>query len=426
MINVLSSVPTQDSDGHYIDDPIYIQFDQEIEASHLVDTYFKVWRCNADQTAFYDQLALVITKDTVDPRIVCLRPLGPFQPDMYYIVVVTGEEEGIASVGGDYLGSNFTLFFESGSTVRPAGTSVTSAGIDGIDIFVDGSQGLRSSANAGSYQRPSSDVFTASGETAPIALVRTIPGDRSVGVRSLSNMIFYYNDIVASGVPTNALIGRYRDLPVDMDPFADHTIRASGIVTAGNSVAFNIENDMADTTNREFVFTLASYKVRGTSRRAYDTVQHTVRFMGPLSPLYATPDQVSLRLKAFNTDAVIGVSDYELYKLIHEKSTWITEVMGITMTPANRMQINRLVICMVLLEMVNLGLLLTGGGIKSRTLILTSVVYESYKPSDMAAPLQACINNTTNELGGDYVTVLTGIKSGSALGREGKTYGVYR
>jgi len=425
MITVLSSVPVQDSDGHYLDDQILVQFDQEIEASHLIDEYIKLYRCSADQTQFYEQVGLTMATDVDDPRIVHIRPMENLLADSSYILIVTGDTEGITSVGGDYLAANYTLFFETGTGVRPAG-GVTPVGVDGTDPFISGGVG-GTQPSFGGYIRPSNDVFSVSGDTAAISMVQSVPNDRSVGVRDLQAVILYYNDTVATGTAANALQGRYRDLPVDMDPFADRTIIPSGVITAGNSLAFDVSTTgIGDMTNREYVFTIAPYKVRGQNRRLYDPRAHTIRIIGPLTPVYATPDQISMRLKSFSADATLGISDYDLYKLIHEKSSWISEVMGQTMTADNRILLNRLTVCMVLLEIVNLGLIISGGNIKSRTLLLTSVVYDTFKPAEMATPLRECIRDATNSMGGDLQRVFTGIKSGSGLDRDGKTYTVYR
>ena len=426
MISVVSSVPTRDSDGHYLNDPISILFDQEIEASYLTGDYFQLWRTNADQTEFYEQIVLTAAKDATNPLLVAITPGKYLSPETYYVLIVTGGTDGIVSIGTDTLDVNYTLFFESGSAVRPANIPVVPVGVDGLDVFIDGSSGMTAMDGGSTYTRPSIDLFTASGIAAPIALIRSIPTDRSVGVRDLNALTFYFNDVVASGVPSDAVIGHYRDLPVDMDPFADRSIYASGVVVAGNAVSFVFDAPLSSMSNREYVFTLANYKIRGTSRQMFDDDRHVVKFMGPLTPLYATPEQVSVRLQAFNTDAVIAVNDYELYRLIHEKSAWVAEVLGITMTPANRLIVNRLVLCLVLLEMVNLGLLLSGGGIKSRTLILTSVTYETYNPSDMAKALNGCVDDALASLGSSYSSVQIGIKSGAHINRQGKLYGVYR
>ena len=88
---------------------------------------------------------------------------------------------------------------------------------------------------------------------------------------------------------------------------------------------------MSGMINTEYTFTIAANIVKGVNKKQYDPFHHTIKFMGKLTPLYATPEQIKIRLSAWNYNLEPDMIDYELYKLIHEKSLWVdTQILAPT------------------------------------------------------------------------------------------------
>lgn len=412
-MQIVRTVPVTQSTGVFTDDNLILTFNEELEGSYLSGTYFKLYRTNESMGEFYDLIDCAITKSDVD---VTVNPTLNLLPQNFYVLIVIGGISGVQSISGGTLSSNYILFFRTGESVRPVSSGVSV--INEVDLFVGGA--LSPDMNE------SVDLFSTSGETVPIGLLRSIPPDQSVGVGSLEKVIFIYNDEVDQSfpIPVNALIGTYTDLPLDMNPFENRSITAQGSPSVeGNQVIFS-GITVGDTNNREYTFRLSPGVVRGTSRRGFDQRMRTVRFLGPLTPLYALPSQITARLTAWGDDATANISDYDLYKLIHQVSSYFVERSGIVMTNTNSMAVNRAIICMVLLEITTMGLL-SFGGIKARELLATKVQYYERKLDDIAKTLDKCIDEALSSVG--QATAIAGIKSGRVLDRNTKFYNsIYR
>jgi hypothetical protein len=174
------------------------------------------------------------------------------------------------------------------------------------------------------------------------------------------------------------------------------------------------------TSNKEFILRIAPNIVKGTHRQSVDTEYHEIRFTGPLSPVWALPEQIKKRLAAFLDSVTVPISDYDLYKLILEKSMYVRDVLHITATPENILQINKLVICLVLKDLFVNGTVINGQ-IKSRELLNTRIEY--YKPdsADALKQLDDCINDGS-VLSENAFAVQIGIRSERFLNRPTKQY----
>ena len=417
-ITVVSTTPASGVTGHFIDHSIYVQFSKEIEGSYLSSDYFKIYRTNASHTAYYELVASVVTKDGVTVQV---NPTGNLRPTEYYMMIVVGGTQGVKDISTDTLAANYIMYWQTAATIAPS-TSGPEV-IPTVVLYQDGDKSDNSN-------EPSFDAFSTAGDSANIALVSSFPQDKSVGVTSLSNLIFMYNDTIdtAISIPINALSGRYNDLPMDMDPFGDRSLTITGEVTSGRQAIFELSG-IVDMENREYKFTLAPGVVKGTIREGYDDRTHEIKFLGPLSPVYATPDQISLRVGGWNTEIDSSVTDYDIWKLILEASILVRDVYHATMTADNMIQVNKLTICLVLKDMFSRGFILAGG-IKSRTLLANTVVYDSTDWNKIITELDKCILDSIPNIGDALGTVHIGIKSGRALqnttGSDTKNYGVYR
>lgn len=419
MLSVVDSTPANGSAGHYLNDSIVLDFNKEVEPSYASIDYIKLYRTNEDMSEFTELVGCSYSSTGYD---VLIDPLVNLVAGAYYLVIVVGGEDGIKALDADTMEENHTVFFCAGTTVRPA--SDVPATISEIGLFVDGTT-VPGRAPAEGLVGPSVDLFAPSGASAPIALVSTVPADMSVGVTGLESLTFIYNDEVGSdSVPVNALSGRYSGLPIDIDPFADQSIVATSVEIVDNRVTFYVTAP-ASTQNREFLFTLAPNVVRGVNRQAYDSKTHTVRLMGTLVPLYASPAQVINHLTAWDEAFTLSIRPYELYKLIHEKSLWVRDELGITMTEANMVRINRLVKCLVLLDLITTGRMLMPS-VKSRQLLMTAVTYDNPDLKDMLKGLEDCILESMPADATVRNSVVIGIKSGDNMLRPTKRYGIYR
>jgi len=417
-ITVVSTTPASGSTEQYIDYSIFVQFSAEIESSYLDSTYFKIYRTNESHTSFYELVAVTVSKDGA---VVEIDPMSNLRPSEYYTLIIVGGTAGIQSITGDTLGSNSVIYWKTAATISPV--TSTPGVIPDVVLYQDGDR-------TDDEYEPSSDAFSATGSGAAISLVSTFPTNKSVGVTTLDNLIFLYNDDIASDltVPVNILKGRYNDLPVDMDPFGDRSITITGVVSYDNQVVFSMSG-IVDSENKEYTFTMAPGVIRGETREGVDSRTHEIKLMGPLDPVYATPDQISTRVTGWDAEVDTSFTDYDLWKLILEASTWVRDVYGATMTEDNMIQVNKLTICLVLLEMFIRGFILSGG-VRARTLLAIRVDYEQTDWNTVVDELEKCIRDSMPDDVASAGGVAIGIKSGAGLnsiaGFNTKRYGIYR
>ena len=413
-IVVDESQPSEGYTAAYLDDHIVLIFNKEIEASYVSSDYFRLWRTNSSRTEFYEQLSCSISKD--DLRVI-INPEANLSADQYYMVIALGGDAGVTATDGYKLEANYVLGFRTTDTVRPVTDTETQ--ITHVDLWVDGD----STDNDATGPR---DYFSTTGADTHIVLLSSIPDNYSVGVADIDKLIFLYDDTIANIVPREALYGRWNHLPVDSDPLGAREVYISGARIEENRLTFDTEDiTFADSLNKEYVFRLAKGTVRGNNKERYDPDEHFVRFMGKLTPLYTTPDQIQMRLAGYLSDRNTGVSDYDLYKIIHEKSVWTDAKLGVPSTTEELIERGRLVNCLVLYDLIAHGAML-GGGLKSRSLLMTQVEYYGPEWNSILKELDDCIRTGLSTYSGEVAAIAHGIKSGTHLNRQGKWYNVYR
>lgn len=419
-IDVVSTTPADEVVGHYVDQNIFIEFSKEIEASYLDSGFFKIYRTNNTKSEYYEFLDVIVTKDG---NIIEVDPTTHFQPLSFYLLIIVGGANGIQAIDADTLAANVVFSWKTAETVAPI-TGPPEI-IPEVDLFIDGDK-------SDNFDEPSMDLFSDRGEEAPISLVATIPADKSIGVNNLARLIFLYNDNIDDNItiPINALNGRWNDLPVDMDPFGDRSLNCSGVVVSGRQVIFDV-GSITGTTNREYVFTLSPGMVRGEERQGYDMRTHEVRFMGPLTPVWASPDQIIKRLTGWDAEMDASITEYDIWKLIYEASLWVRDVYEATMSTSNLVQVNRLTICMVLRDLFVRGLIFTSG-VRARTLLAVRVDYEKHDWDNIIKELEKCIRESIPEdaaaggAGGAFIGVKSGKAVSNVKGTDTKSYGIYR
>ena len=382
MLTLVSSVPASLAGGVYLDDPLILTFSDVLASATVTGDMFRLYRTDETLSEVYDAFAVVVVQNATDGRIVTLTHTAAFLPETYYVLSVVGGTDGIRTIGDDTLEGNLVLQFRTGTTIRP--TSATPSDISEVEIQVGGVD----VPNA-VVVNPSNDLFSTSGDAAPIALLSVIPAHQSVGIKDIAAVVLTYNDDIATRPATNVFSLEWHTVPIDLDPFADNRIAITSSTVSGRQINLDVE-DTTDTVNHEYILRVSANIVKGVNRKAYDGDSHEIRFMGPLTPLYALPEQVRRRLGSFIDGASVKVSDYELYKLIHEKSLWLRDELKMPVDTLNLTAANRIVICMVLKELFTYGAIL-GGQIKSRDLLLTRIEYNPTDLSDAVDALDNCI-----------------------------------
>jgi hypothetical protein len=412
MITVTSTSPLALSSGLYLDDSITVTFSNQLEASYLNMTYFKLYRTDALYKSYYELINITVSQTG---NVVTVNPSINLTALNYYMLLIMGNTSGVTDIGGDKLASNYVLKFQAGEEVRPVTLPVETA--SDIPVVINGS-------SISEIPR-STDLFSLSGDSVPISVTGISPADLSLGVSNIDKITFTFNDTVNSAVSKNALTGYYNDIPFDMNPFSDHTITPTAVTVSGSTVSFTIPEITTD-VNKEYHFTLLSNSVKGVNKQAYNTDDVEMKFTGALTPILATPDQIINRLKGFDDSVSINITKYEIYKLILEKSKEIISKIKVDISDDMAALLNRLIVCMILKDIITMGAI-SRGAIKSRELLATKVEYYNFDPSSATGALDDCIKDTINDLQGTLGSnIRIGIKSGNNMVRPTKDYQVYR
>ena len=408
MLTIVSSQPTNLGGGQYIDAPMRIVFSDAIPSVYLTDEFFKLYRTNETLSEFYDAVSISITAEGPD---VVLQPAIHLDKTSWYVMVVIGGPDGIRTGSDDTLSENSSIQFRTGDSIAPS-TGVTTT-INDIAVVVNDPTDPQ-------VTNPSTDLFATEGAGAPIVLLSSIPGHHSVGVGDFSKIILTYNDEIKGTVPTSAFRVESHELPIAMDPFAVPTITLTTITKDATQLILDV-NDVSVIPNTEYIVRIAANSVRGVTRKAYDADSHELRFISSLVPLYALPEQIRKRLTSFVDGANIQISDYDLYKLIHEKSLWVRDVLKVPVTQQTIILVNKLTICLVLKELLVTGLIMQGQ-IKSRDLLSTKIEYFQADLKSAIAQLETCASDAMAALDTGTFNVLHGIRAVQYLNRPVKAY----
>jgi len=414
-MNIISTYPADESVKIYIDDSIVVRFDEPIEGSYVSDSFFVLYRTNSTRTVFYSQVARTVTVSSNGLEVVVTATL---EPDNYYTLIVIGGSNGVKSTSGSALSSNYVLNIAVGSGYSPATPTITILSGEVATTLIDADDTYGTDTF-----RPSYDVFVAPSESRYSCVISSIPPDQGIGVRSLDTISLACNGTVVSGsIPPGAITLSYTILPVDPDPFSDRDIPFN-IVYQNNVVGIQF-SEVFDTTNREVTMTLQPGFLT-VSDKSPDRTGYSLRFMGPLSPLYATVDGVRRKFAIFSQGAEFPIPNYELMKVIHEKSIMLDHYRNGVSVPQDLLQSALdYIVCSILRDIFIFGRALSGS-VKSRSLLSTQVVYENEKLKDARGLIDDCMKEAAELLGVNNDIVDT-IKSRVWMNRETKLYGIYR
>lgn len=407
-----SSNPINGYVGQYIDDPILVTFSREIESSYVTPAYFKLYRTNSTKETFDEQILCTITKGGEDNKVINISPNIHLSPSSSYIVLIMGSTHGIEAIDGSRLLANQPIVYTTATTVRP---SAVQSDINDILINVDGDI-ISDISNVGR------DLFSTDIKDLAISLVSSVPSDKSVGVNSLNSISLIFKDNIQNTIPVELISFKYSELPVDSDPLGDRNITITDVTTTNNIINIKFTPITSETsTNREYTLKIPTGVIFGTTY-GKPNKEISIKFIGRLSPLYTVPHDIKMRMAGWNDTIRVNISDYELYKLALQKSILAVTINGTPDSIDELIQIQKLVLCLILLDLV-VNDSFFGGGIKSRELLSTKVQYYETNIDDILEHLEECIESAS--VNGTAVAV--GIKSGAHLSRQGKNYNqVYR
>lgn len=408
MLTIVSSQPTNLGSDLYIDAPITVTFSDALPDAYLTGDFFKLYRTNESLSDFYDAVSIGIAETG---STVTITPAVKLEKSTWYVLAVIGGTDGIRTSTDDTMNENVSIQFRTGTSVSPS-TGVTST-INDVDIVVN-------DPTTEPVHNPSTDLFATTGAGAPIILLGSIPAHHAVGVGNFSKIVLTYNDTIDGTVTSSAFRVETHELPIALDPFAAPTITIATVTKDGQQVVLDVD-DVVVEPNIEYIVRIAANSIRGVNRKAYDPDSHEIRFISSLVPLYALPEQIRKRLTSFVDGANIQVSDYDLYKLIHEKSLWVRDILKIPVTQDTIILVNKLTICLVLKELLVTGLIMQGQ-IKSRDLLSTKVEYFQADIKNAIGQLENCIDESTAAINDGTFNVLHGIRAVQYLNRPVKAY----
>jgi len=414
-MNVVSTYPPDIASPAYLDDSIIVRFDEEIEGSYATSQFFLLYRTNEDHSVFYTQISTNISLKGTE---VFIKPYA-FDANTYYALIIIGGAQGVQSISGSTLSTNYVLYFRTGKAYAPVAPVIST--ISG-EVSVNVIDGEPNQAYSLDEFAPSYDVFTASEEATVSCIISTMPKNMSIGLSQLSTISLVCNGPVVSGcLPESSVEILYSGLPVDSNLF-NHPDIEKTIIYHDNVIAIQLSTPL-DMENREVVVSVAPGFIRVQDKNV-DTSGIELRFLGRLSPFYVTPDYVRMRYMGMMAGSEFPLSQYELAKLIFDKSLFIQETIGITSVDQQQLAtIANYITCLLLRDMILMGRALNGY-VRSRELLSTRVQYDYDSLSDARGILDDCIKESESLLNVSQTT--SSIKSRVWMNRETKTYGVYR
>lgn len=410
---VISTYPSAGGKA-YLDDSIIVRFDEPIEGSYASDSYFLLYRTSPDGQQYYSQVQRTVSQNDIE---VIIKPSTNLDPASAYVLIVVGGSNGVQSTTGSKLASNFTLSFSVENAFSPSAPVTTTIPATAENVLVDGDI---VTGYALDETQPSNDVFVSPYDASHTMVISTFPSSYAIGVGEIDSISLTCNGTVVSGsVPEGAVaIGVYT-LPIDPDPFSRLNVPFS-VVYSGNT--FSIElSEPIDMQNKEMVITIQPGFIT-VDGKTPDPVGYEIRFIGTLSPFYATPDYIRRKFSLFGI-AEFPLKLYDLVKIIHDKSLMVASIIGAGVTSEMLPTLSELITCLILKDMFVIGYA-TGGRLKSRELLATRVVYDNASLKDTRDAIDDCINSSLDSIGVNEIK--TAIKSRVWLPRESKTYGIYR
>ena len=380
MIEIISTIPEQDSTDIYLDSAFVVTFNKEIATGYVTNEYFKLYRVyrQAGHTVdSYEQANAIIEK--LPDNAVSIKSVLNLQANEKYTVLVRGDlnvadgvPAGIRAVDDDTLDANFLLNFTTGQSVAPVVDSPT---IEPV-VVLPGDE------------LPSGDIPEPS--DTDLVIEETNVDTFSYGITSMDGFDVMFNNPVtvtsskAASIETRSLDPRY----LDVVPMYIGSIEVSGslltVVPSGGYVWISgCTMYTADSGVDPALLTDLPYnhEYQITIHKDYITTESgstlpndiTYQYTSELVPMYADPYEIREAALGYISD---NIPDYVIAKQIHANSKRIADYFGVdyycgTMTPEQRALAHQYVVCKTAYDLLLSPLVLAnspaGGGTGGQT-----------------------------------------------------------
>jgi hypothetical protein len=344
-LTFVSSTPNSGNIQVPQNDYLKLVFNTEIQSSYLDDlnvgSYFQLYR-KSDNV----KIGVRAGRTATNNLEVYLLPLVTLDPNTDYTLIVVGGSHGIKNIANEVLASNTVITFKTVNfkdnqisiditsgvvtfptvtaepTPPPPPTNVVS--FKNVDYILEDESGT-----ADFYYEDGSQV-------SDLYLEYSNPEGDTVGVKDLDRFLSYWNEDIRSRFAQEIYITKTK-LPFDPDFFGNKRLARGPAVISANQLGFTLSEtgQYVDgtwvTTNNEYIVKIPGAALSFLKDGARRNAETTIRFAGPLAPLYSTPDMVKALMSSNYSAADIDyIKDYDLYKKIHMISYELVHDLGFT------------------------------------------------------------------------------------------------
>jgi len=310
-------------------------FNTQVGAAYISDlnvgTYFQLFRA-ADSVKVGVRAGL----EAGNNLAVYLLPMQVLDPSSKYLLIVVGGTHGVKNLANETLASNAVIQFTTGvapnnqlliditdsvvtfpsptAEPTPPVTADTDVSFRDVNNLLEGESGIP-------------DFYYEDGsQLAQLYMEFSNPANGAVGVKDLAQFLSYWNEDIRSRYADQSSIMKTQ-LPYDPDVFGlnqDRSIAMGSPALQSNLLSFalgetGVLNDGTwKTTNFEYILKVPQASLSFATDGKVRNAETVVRFCGPLSPMFATPDMVkTLMSSVLDISDIDYITDYDLYKKIH-------------------------------------------------------------------------------------------------------------
>lgn len=422
-LNVVSVEPI-DNSNFPIDGYIRLQFDTQVKPEYFdsisnVTDYFQLYN-KTTQT----KTALTVGYISTDLLTLFIKPTNDLDPLTDYTLVVLGGTTGIQNISNELLSTNYiytltTTDALADTTLYPPiifdGVDVTYVQTDPIDPVADSVtdptvstiHDAIASSESGTDNRIISIGFEDDGSS--LFLEYSNPEHLDVGAADFSGIGTTWSENVEDRYVANSRLSR-SNLPYTQDPFADNSLPFTPTIT-NNDIYFMVSETGMPTANYEYTLSIPKGAIKDVNDAAIRNDKTIIKFMGPLSPLFALPDDIRFVINNANDSFENSFDDYTLYKKIHQISYELVYRLGYIpdFTDPLFFWATKYVICKTVYDLIR-GPFSHMKYVSYRKILGQSVSWQIEKASD--DPLKDCMDKSLFELGLTRAfETLNGVKS---------------
>lgn len=417
---------------------IKLTFNTEVKSEFLepgnVGTYFQLYR-----TSGFQKIGVEAGKASGDALNVYLQPLQELEPSTQYTLIVLNS---VANTADETLGNNWVQNFVTGS-LKSNETITISNGIVTFNnvappvnppvtpgdkvSFIDTNNNLVGSETGipQFHYEAGPGAFLVDDQSGALRIEFSNPENHEVGVDPFTNISLYWNKDIADRY-INQIKVTGSDLPFDSDVFGDKSLNSTPSIANPSTIdiAITDESAVGSTLNREYCVTIPPGAVECVDDSNIRNSRITIKFSGPLSPIFCTPDMIRTHLTGSDgTDLISGQSDYSLWKKIHATSLLLVNLLGRQpdVNSPEMFWVVRYVCCKVASDLLR-GPVDLQKYVKSRTVLGQTVSWGNVT-NDMGkrkSPLEECWEMAATQLGIGGTGPEIGVKSMETLHYPGR------